>query len=179
MSIRKKGVNFVKPSVKELRTTQMILAWFCLVTKLIFIWHTQRPLSQEKVTVWCAIGKRGIFGPYFFEDNDGNHVTVSAERYIEMMRRKFVPALRRKRGIDMNTVVFQHLNSSGSTSQGTDSSCIEPITPGHPIPQISTPWLSSVGVPERQNSWKQSTDNRGSERQHQNRNQTDSTRNAQ
>ena len=69
--------------------------------------HTQRPLSQEKVTVWCAIGKRGIFGPYIFEDNDGNRVTVNAERYIEMMRRKFVPALRRKRGIDMNTVVFQ------------------------------------------------------------------------
>ena len=69
--------------------------------------HTQRPLSQEKVTVWCAIGKGGIFGPYFFEDNDGNCVTVKAERYIEMMRRKFVPALGRKRGIDMNTVVFQ------------------------------------------------------------------------
>ena len=100
-------MNFVKPSVKELRTTQMILAWFCLVKKLIFIWHTQRPLSQEKVTVWCAIGKRGIFGPYIFEDNDGNRVTVNAERYIEMMRRKFVPALRRKRGIDINTVVFQ------------------------------------------------------------------------
>ena len=38
--------------------------------------HTQRPLSQEKVTVWCALGKRGICGPYFFEDNGGNCVTV-------------------------------------------------------------------------------------------------------
>ena len=27
--------------------------------------HTQRPLSQQKVTVWCAVGKRGIFGTYF------------------------------------------------------------------------------------------------------------------
>ena len=34
-------------------------------------------------------------------------MTVNAERYIEMMRRKFVPALRRKADIDMNTVVFQ------------------------------------------------------------------------
>ena len=100
--------------------------------------HTQRPLSQEKVTVWCGIGKGRIFGAYIFEDNDGNRVTINAEQYIEMMQRKFVPALRRKRGIDMNTVVFQPLNSSGSTSQGTDSSRAEPITPGHPIPQIST-----------------------------------------
>ena len=100
--------------------------------------HTQRPLSQEKVTVWCAVGKGRIFGQYIFEDNDGNCVTINAERYIEMMRRKSFLALRRKRGIDMNTVVFQHLNSSGSTSQGTDSSCVEPITSGHPIPQIST-----------------------------------------
>ena len=29
-------------------------------------------------------------------------MTINAEQYIEMMRRKFVPALRRKRGIDMN-----------------------------------------------------------------------------
>ena len=55
-----------------------------------------------------------------------------------MMRRKFAPALRKKRGIDMNTVVFQHLNSSGSTSQGTDSFRVEPITPDHTISQIST-----------------------------------------
>ena len=31
------------------------------------------------------------------------------------------------------------LNTSGSTSQGTDSFRVQPITPGHPIPQISTP----------------------------------------
>ena len=41
--------------------------------------HTQRPLTQEKVMVWCALGKGGIFGQYFFEDNDGNCVTANAE----------------------------------------------------------------------------------------------------
>ena len=47
--------------------------------------HTQQPLSQEKVTVWYAMGKRGIFRLYFFEDNDGDHVTGNAEWYIEVM----------------------------------------------------------------------------------------------
>ena len=120
-----KGVNFVKPSVKESRTTQVILAWFYLVMKPIHLSghvnkqnmrfrasqepdkHTQQPLSKEKVTVWRAIGKWRIFGSYFSEDNDSNRVTVNAERYILMMRRKFVHAMRRKRDIDMNTVVFQ------------------------------------------------------------------------
>ena len=32
----------------------------------------------------------------------------------------------------------EHLNTSGITSHGTDSFCIKPITPGHPIPKIST-----------------------------------------
>ena len=57
--------------------------------------------------MWCAIGKNGIFGPYFFEDSDGRRVTVNSERYIGMLRRRFIPAIRRRRAVDMNTVVFQ------------------------------------------------------------------------
>ena len=34
-------------------------------------------------------------------------MTVNSERYIEMMRRKFLPTLRRRSGIDINIVVFQ------------------------------------------------------------------------
>ena len=69
--------------------------------------HTHRPLTQEKVTVWCAIGRNGIIGPYFFEDGDGNRVTVDTDRYIALMQTKFIPALRRKRGVNMNTVIYQ------------------------------------------------------------------------
>ena len=32
----------------------------------------------------------------------------------------------------------EHLNTSDITSHGTDSFCVKPITPGHPIPKIST-----------------------------------------
>ena len=34
--------------------------------------------------------------------------------------------------------ITEHLNTSGITSHGTDSFRIKPITPGHPIPKIST-----------------------------------------
>ena len=69
--------------------------------------HSEKPLSVEKTTVWCALGKNGILGPYFFEDDDGHRVTVNTDRYIEMLCRCFILALRRKRGFDLDTVVFQ------------------------------------------------------------------------
>ena len=51
--------------------------------------------------------KNRIFDLYFFEDNDGQTVAVNSELYIDMLRRRFIPAIRRKRAVDINTVVFQ------------------------------------------------------------------------
>ena len=47
--------------------------------------HVQVPLSVEKTTVWCAIGRNDIFGPYFFEGDDRQTVTVNSEQYIDML----------------------------------------------------------------------------------------------
>ena len=41
--------------------------------------HSEKPQSVEKTTVWCALGKNGILGPYFFEDDDGHQVTMNAD----------------------------------------------------------------------------------------------------
>ena len=67
----------------------------------------QYALSVEKTTVWCAIRRNDIVGPYFFEGDDGQTVAFNSERYIDMLRRRFIPAIRRKRVVDLNTVVFQ------------------------------------------------------------------------
>ena len=69
--------------------------------------HTYQLLSQEKVIVWSAIGRNGIIGPYSFEDESGNRVAMDTNRYIALMRAKFIPALKRKRGVDMNSVIYQ------------------------------------------------------------------------
>lgn len=45
----------------------------------------QQPLHKDKVTVWCAISGKGIIGPYFFENNRGQTITVTSERYCEMI----------------------------------------------------------------------------------------------
>ncbi|CAJ0956957.1 unnamed protein product [Ranitomeya imitator] len=39
----------------------------------------ERPLHSDRVTVWCAISRVGIIGPYFFQDN-GRTKTVNSER---------------------------------------------------------------------------------------------------
>ena len=40
----------------------------------------QRPLHSAKVTVWCGLGKCGIFGPFFFEEEETAMVT--SDHYI-------------------------------------------------------------------------------------------------
>ena len=38
--------------------------------------------------VWCAISKRGIIGPYFFDDG-----SITGERYKRMLGYFFIPKL--------------------------------------------------------------------------------------
>jgi hypothetical protein len=45
----------------------------------------QRPLYDWKVTAWCAVWSRGVTGPYFFEDEDRQAITVISQHYTEMI----------------------------------------------------------------------------------------------
>ena len=49
---------------------------------------TQKPLHSSKVTAWCALSYRGIIGPFWFEDEDENAVTIN--RIAEELFRRFV-----------------------------------------------------------------------------------------
>lgn len=55
----------------------------------------QRPLHSPKVTVWCALSAQGIIGPFFFEDRNGNTMTINKDRYIAILK-KFWQTLTRK-----------------------------------------------------------------------------------
>ena len=46
---------------------------------------TKHPLYDPKVTVWCAVWSRGVIGPNFFEDEDGQAITVISQHYTEMI----------------------------------------------------------------------------------------------
>ena len=46
----------------------------------------ERELHPQRVTVWCGFWAGGVIGPYFFEDEAGQVVTVNGDRYRVMIR---------------------------------------------------------------------------------------------
>ena len=58
------------------------------------IWGTENPLAYiekpmhpKRVTVWCGFWSRGIIGPFFFENEQGEAVTANGDRYRAMLNK--------------------------------------------------------------------------------------------
>jgi hypothetical protein len=62
-----------------------------------------KPLHSQRGTVWSEILAFGIIGPYFFEDEPGNAVTVTSDRYVHMVNEFLLQELRR---LDMDIATF-------------------------------------------------------------------------
>ena len=52
------------------------LHWVCQIGQL----------HSAKVTVWCAVSSFRIIGPFFCEGEDSETVTVTAARYVRIMK---------------------------------------------------------------------------------------------
>lgn len=73
----------------------------------------ERPLHPPKVTVWCALWSGGIIGPYFFENDEGQTVTVKGDRYGRMLTEFFWPQIE---DMDTDNMWFQQ---DGATCRTT------------------------------------------------------------
>ena len=58
------------------------------------IWDTENPHAYieklscpKQVTVWCGFWSRSIIGPFFFENKQGEAVTVNGDRYRAMLNK--------------------------------------------------------------------------------------------
>ena len=40
---------------------------------------------SRKITVWCSLDSFKLLGPFFYEDEMGNAVTVTREHYSDML----------------------------------------------------------------------------------------------
>jgi hypothetical protein len=60
----------------------------------------------------------GVLGPYFFEDNKGAVVTVTSERYVEILCNVCEQELRR-RGINLSSVWFQQDGATAHTARAS------------------------------------------------------------
>lgn len=65
--------------------------------------YAERPLHSQKVTVWAALSSAGIIGPFFYEEN-GETTAITSQRYLTILKTKFLPELRR-RDIEMNKLI--------------------------------------------------------------------------
>ena len=73
----------------------------------------ERPLHSDRVTVWCAISRVGIIGPYFFHENN-RAVTVTSERYLAMIQDFFIPAIN---AMNLDNVWFQQDGATAHTAR--------------------------------------------------------------
>ena len=64
----------------------------------------EKPLHAQRATVWCGFWAGGVIGPYFFENDAGNAVTVNGVRYRNMITEFLWPQLD---GMDMEGMWFQ------------------------------------------------------------------------
>lgn len=76
----------------------------------------EEPLHPLKVTVWCAVPTGGVVGPYFFEDILGNTVTVTGERYRDMLNEILLLELEEQGVEDM---WFQQDGATAHTAHAT------------------------------------------------------------
>lgn len=50
-------------------------------------WFREAPLHSPKLTVWAAIGRKGIVGPIFITG------TVTGDSYLELLKERFLPVV--------------------------------------------------------------------------------------
>ena len=73
-------------------------------------------LHPEKITLWCGLWVGGVIGPYFFRDDQDQHVTVNGNRYRSMITEYFWPQLD---DMDLQDIWFQHDGATGHTANVT------------------------------------------------------------
>ena len=47
--------------------------------------YIEKPKHPKRVTVWCGFRSRGIIGPFFFENEQGEAITVNVDQYRVML----------------------------------------------------------------------------------------------
>ena len=68
--------------------------------------YTEKPMHPTWVTVWCGFWSRGIIGPFFFENEQGEAVTVNGDRNRAMLNEVFFHK-------NLREGYWQHLVSTG------------------------------------------------------------------
>lgn len=97
----------------------------------------EKPLHSPRVTVWCAVSREHVIGPFFFEE-DGVAVTVNANRYVRMINDFFFLQLQMHNL--QQDVWFQQDGATAHTAR-VSMTLLRNLFPGHVISRFAdVPW---------------------------------------
>ena len=101
--------------------------------------RTRQSYTRDlSILVWCGISKVGIDGPYFFEE-EGATVTVTSERYVEMLRNFLRPQLR-SLWVNMEEMLFQQDRATAHMARAS-MTVVRQMFPKHIVSRFSVvPW---------------------------------------
>ena len=60
--------------------------------------YIEKPTHPKRVTVWCGFWPRGIIRPFFFENEQGEAVTINGDRYRALLNEFLFTKIKEERG---------------------------------------------------------------------------------
>ena len=116
--------------------------------------YIEKPTHPKRVTVWWRFWPRGIIGPFFFENEQAEDVTVNGNRYRTMLNEFLFIKIEEE---DIDNIWFQHDGTTCHTAEATLDvlrpalkialSAAELMSLGHLGVAIWHHWTIICGVP--------------------------------
>ena len=78
--------------------------------------YIEKPTHPKQVTVWCGFWCRGIIGPFFFENEQGEAATVNGDRYRAMLNEFLFTKIKEE---DIGNIWFQQNGATCHTTETT------------------------------------------------------------
>ena len=78
--------------------------------------YIEKPTQPKRVTVWCGFPSRGIIGQVFFENEQGEVVTVNSDRYRAMLNEILFTKIEEE---DIGNIWFQQDGATCHTAEAT------------------------------------------------------------
>ena len=71
-------------------------------------------MHPKQVTVWCRFGSKGIIGPFFFENEQGEAVKVNGDRYRSILNEFLFTKIEEE---DIDNIWFQQDGATCHTAE--------------------------------------------------------------
>ena len=78
--------------------------------------YIEKPTHSKRITVWCGFYSRGLIGQFFFENEQGEAVTVNGDSYRAKLNEFLFTKIEKE---DIGNIWFQHKGSTCQIAEAT------------------------------------------------------------